>query len=255
MPTEKSLLTLMLIELSLLLCLAFGSPVPSDNIYYLSLGDSYAAGVDPTINGHISPTYSYADALYGLLKKDHDNLKLIKYACSGVTSDGVIKEDLCNKNNTNYSQLDQAVDFMKSNKGLVKFVTIIVGTNDLHVCEDDNDKCNSKVLDKISNNLNKVIIPKLKEAGGESVIYAGSTYYNPSRNSLDDRLLTVYHANGFKVADMRTIFDTNNTAEYKTNLCFYTNYCDKYHDSHPNVIGSYLIGDQHYKVLTSINIQ
>src|SRR5947207_182950 len=121
MSTEKSFLTLVVV-LFLLLFLAFRSPVPSDRIYYLSLGDSFAAGVECTPKGCISPAYSYANALYELLKKDHSNLELIKYGCSGVTSNGIINQNRCNKANPDYSQLDQAVDFMKSNEGMIRFV-------------------------------------------------------------------------------------------------------------------------------------
>ncbi|CAG8651035.1 3633_t:CDS:1 [Ambispora gerdemannii] len=258
MSTEKSFLSFVVL---LLLCLPFGSTAPSrptassDNIYYLSLGDSFAAGVKPIApNETITPAYSYADALYELLllKKDYNNLKLIKYGCSGATSDDIVSLDKCNQENPKYSQLDQVINFMKSNRGLVKFVTINIGVNDFHRYRNDKDidGCFSKILKNISNNLTDIIIPKLKEAGGEGVRYAASTYFQRSTNDLDDLLVKIYSENGFRVADIRSVFGTNgDPAEFKRRVCLYTNSCNKHNNSHPNVEGSRAIGSEYDKEL------
>ncbi|CAG8574973.1 255_t:CDS:1 [Diversispora eburnea] len=242
---------------ALLLCLPFGSTAPSDHTYYLSLGDSFAAGVEPiSPNKSISPAFSYANALYDLLKKNYSNLKLIKYGCSGETSDGLINYNKCSKN-PKYSQLNQAIDFMNSHRGMVKFVTINIGVNDLHKYCHDKDldgKCGSKVLKNLSNNLIDVIIPKLKEAGGEGVQYAGSTYFHRFTNDLNDLSVKIYRENGFRVADIRSVFGTNgDPSEFKRRVCLYTNSCNKYNNSHPNVPGSREIGNLYHKELGPFN--
>ncbi|CAG8534011.1 13257_t:CDS:1 [Ambispora leptoticha] len=252
---EKFFLSLV----ALLLCLSFGSTAPFHHMYYLSLGDSFAAGVKPiSPQKAITPSFSYANVLYYLLKRDsrYSNLKLIKYGCSGATSDDLINQDKCNKNQTNYSQLDQAIDFMKSHRGMVKFVTINIGVNDIHrYCDNTgvNDECVSEASENVSNNLN-VIISKLKEAGGELVQYAGSTYFHKFTNSLDDLLVKIYSENGFRVADIRTVFDTNgDPSEFSKKVCLYTNSCNKFNNSHPNVQGSEAIGLLYYNEFSRNN--
>ncbi|RIB14357.1 hypothetical protein C2G38_1661958 [Gigaspora rosea] len=182
--------------LLLLLCLHFGLNVQSndtDEIYYISLGDSFAAGVEITPENRTTPAYSYANALYDLLKVKYPNLELLKLGISGETSDGLI----------NY-QLNRATDFMTSHKGSTKFITITIGKNDIHRTH-------------LINNLNNIIIPQLKEAGGENVQYT-STYYRNTSLAYD--LIDVYGKNGFKVVDLRTII-TNNTLCNYTYLCTY----------------------------------
>ncbi|CAG8479405.1 17603_t:CDS:1, partial [Gigaspora margarita] len=206
MLTEKAFSFTLL----LLLCLHFGLNVQSNDtneIYYISLGDSFAAGVEitgPPPGNRTTPAYSYANALYDLLKVKYPNLELLKLGISGETSDGLIEY-----------QLNNATDFMTSHKGLTKFITITIGANDIHRTH-------------LINNLNNTIIPQLKEAGGENVQYMASTYYK--NTSLAYNLIDVYGKNGFKVVDLRTII-TNDT------LCNYTYLCT-YNDIHLNEAGN-----------------
>ncbi|CAG8731772.1 2768_t:CDS:2 [Dentiscutata erythropus] len=196
--------------------------------YYISLGDSYAAGVEitgPSPEKYTTSAYSYVDALYDLLKAKYKNLELIKLGISGKTSDGLINDELTN--------------FMKSHYGLTKFITITIGTNDMHICKNDASECFNKALNNLTNNLKNIIIPQLKEAGGENVHYMASTYYlNPL---LDDRLIDIYSKNGFKVVDLRTII-----TDYTR--CSYTYTCT-HNNSHPNEDGSYAIGKAFYEII------
>ncbi|CAG8834946.1 24870_t:CDS:1, partial [Racocetra persica] len=135
-------------------------------IYYLALGDSFPSGV--SISGtppgnKTFPAYSYVDALYDLLKKNNANLEFKKFARGGEPSDGLIA-----------NQLDNVTNFMKSNSGLTKFVTITTGINDFRNCPNSTNfsECFKSSLNNLMNNLNNTIIPRLKEAGGEGVQYA-----------------------------------------------------------------------------------
>ncbi|CAG8630598.1 21024_t:CDS:1 [Cetraspora pellucida] len=226
--------TLFSFTLLLLLCL----PLRLNALYYVSLGDSFAAGVDisgPYPGNKITPSYSYANALYKLLKKHtnlkskkvahHTNIKLKKFARSGETSDGLIA-----------NQLTNATNFMKSNPGLTKVVTITIGKNDFNHCfppykTSNITKCLGHALNHLVKNLNEKIIPCLKEAGGEGVQYAATTYYNYFSyfKMLDDKLVSLYVNNGFEVIDIKHIITDDM-------ICDYTHWCN-YKDWHPNLNG------------------
>ncbi|CAG8696476.1 11701_t:CDS:2, partial [Gigaspora margarita] len=175
-----------------------------DKIYYISLGDSYAVGAK------------------------HQNLELLKLGISGISSDGLINRELNN-----------ATDFMKSHIGSIMLITITIGTNDFHECKSETDQCFKNSLNHLMDNLNNIVIPQLKEAGGENVQYMASTYY--LLPSLDDSLIDVYSKNGFKVVDLRTII-TNDT------MCNYTYWCTN-RDRHPNHEGHRAIGEHFFEIL------
>ncbi|RIB15444.1 hypothetical protein C2G38_2247633 [Gigaspora rosea] len=233
MLSEK---TLFLFTLLLLLYLPFRKNAQQNDtgkIYYISIGDSFAEGLKitgPLPGNRTFPAYSYADALHYLLSKKYKNLELLKYGRGGHTSD-----DLINK------QLNKTIDFVKSNSGLTKLITITIGTNDVSKCNSTNNTCYYNKLDNLKNNLNNIIIPKLKEAGGEGVKYAASTYF--WYPSLEDTLVDIYNKNEFKVADLRSIINFSNNT-----ICNYTYWCE-YHDVHPNTDGVNAIGGLFYKVL------
>ncbi|CAG8826899.1 13463_t:CDS:1, partial [Dentiscutata erythropus] len=140
-------------------------------------------------------------------------------------------------------QLKSSTDFMKSHRGLTKFITITIGANDIHRCNTSYTEC----LNHLINNLNNIIIPKLKDAGGEDIQYAASLYYFHGHldNGLSDGLTDVYSKNGFKVVDLRTII----TSDTK---CNYT-YCN-YHNPHPNKVGQFVIGEHFHEKLTEFGI-
>ncbi|CAG8490687.1 12566_t:CDS:2 [Cetraspora pellucida] len=212
---------------------------PLNALYYIALGDSFAAGVDisgPYPGNKITPSYSYANAFHKLLKKhgkkhtnlkskNFANIKLKKFARSGETSDGLIA-----------NQLTNATNFMKSNPGSTKLVTITIGKNDFNHCfppskPSNLTECLDHALNHLVKNLNKKIIPSLKEAGGEGVQYAATTYYNYFSyfKMLDDKLVSLYVNNGFEVIDINHIITDDM-------ICDYTHWCG-YKDWHPNSNG------------------
>ncbi|CAG8490668.1 12565_t:CDS:1, partial [Cetraspora pellucida] len=228
MLTEETFSFTLLLLLSLFLPLRLNALSDDNNkIYYLALGDSFPSGV--SISGlppgnKIFPAYSYADALYDMLKKKNTNLELKKFARGGEPSDDLI-----------INQLNNVTNFMKSNSGLTKLVTITTGINDFRNCSNSTNfsECFKSKLNNLTSNLNNMIIPRLKEAGGEGVQYVGTTYF--FYPSLDDSLVSIYSANGFKVVDFRRII-TNDTK------CDYTYQC-KYGDIHPTPNGSQAIAN------------
>ena len=100
------------------LLLAFAQPVaavgPGSSgdhapVYYLSLGDSLAAGVQPI--GDPTDLYrtdeGYADQLYAIATSWYPNLELVKLGCPGETTGTMIDGGICAYDHG--SQLDQAV--------------------------------------------------------------------------------------------------------------------------------------------------
>ncbi|CAG8827407.1 28994_t:CDS:2, partial [Gigaspora margarita] len=205
----------------------------TNKTYYIALGDSFAHGVHNPSNKS-SRSYAYTDALYERLKENIPNLEFKRLAKGGLGTRHIIT-----------GQLKKATDFMKSHSGLTKLITITTGRNDFVGCSPKHpnvSECLQTKLEKITYNLNNTIIPMLKEAGGESVQYAATTYFNafPYFNLLDDRLIDVYTGNGFKVADLRHII-TNES------VCNYSYWC-KGHHGHPNKLGSRAIADVIFKL-------
>jgi hypothetical protein len=58
----------------------------SPTIYYLSLGDSLAAGTNATGVGVAYTDMGYADQLYSALAADEPKLKLVKLGCPGEST-------------------------------------------------------------------------------------------------------------------------------------------------------------------------
>src|SRR5881397_2044891 len=56
--------------------------------YYLSLGDSAAAGLQPL--GMFHEIRGYADQLYDLVRPKFHELRLVKLGCSGETTESLI---------------------------------------------------------------------------------------------------------------------------------------------------------------------
>ncbi len=111
---------------------AIGPGSSGDNapLYYLSLGDSLAAGVQPI--GDPANLYrtdeGYADQLYAMAREWYPNLKLVKLGCPGETTATMIDGGICAY--PHGSQLDEAVSFLHAHGRFVAFVSIDIGSND-----------------------------------------------------------------------------------------------------------------------------
>jgi lysophospholipase L1-like esterase len=146
--------------------------------YYVSLGDSLAAGFQP--NGVLDR--GYADELHRLLAPGHQKLRLVKLGCSGESAASMRLGSLppevgfsCGppgfyrQRYSRGTQLAEAVSFLQRHRGLVDLVTIDVGANDL---------LSGLGRASIRNNL-PVILAELRGAAGPGVPIVGMSYYDP----------------------------------------------------------------------------
>jgi lysophospholipase L1-like esterase len=146
-------------------------------MYYLSLGDSLAAGQQPIgdpDNRHRTND-GYADQLYQMAKAHYPKLRHVKLGCAGgETTTTFIAGGVCDYRHG--SQLDEAVNFLRAHRKFVAFVTIDIGWNDFP-CQ-DGVSCIPEGLATIGTNLPR-ILDTLQAAAGPRVPIVGGTLYDP----------------------------------------------------------------------------
>jgi lysophospholipase L1-like esterase len=201
---------------------ASASPAGSDGLdqgrpertYYLSLGDSLAAGIQPVG----SANQGYPDQLIRQLRRDQDlpQLRLEKLGCGGETTATMVEGGLCAY--PSGSQLDEALAFLERHPGQVALITIDLGANDFLQCGGDAG-C---AFAQIEANL-PVILAELRQAAGPDVPIVAMNYYQPfvvdwfddpaageaaAAGSVvfNDFLEGIYAAAGAPVADVETAF-------------------------------------------------
>jgi lysophospholipase L1-like esterase len=200
-----------------------GSHAP---LYYLSLGDSLAAGVQPTGDpADMQRTdEGYADQLYGMAKAWYPNLRLVKLGCPGETTGTMITGGICAYHHG--SQLNEAVKFLKAHRKFVAFVSIDIGFNDFP-CQTDLS-CLPSGMATIGTNL-PTILGALRDAAGTETPIVGATIYDPFLGywltgpegqafaqltvwgaivPLNQLLTGIYGAAGMPVADVESAFST-----------------------------------------------
>jgi lysophospholipase L1-like esterase len=194
-------------------------------LYYLSLGDSLAAGVQPIGDpaNRFRTDCGYADQLHRAIRDDLPALEHVKLGCPGESTTTMIHGGICSY--PHGSQLDEAVSFLHAHREFVAFVTIDLGANDF-ACNDL--PCFPAGVASIQQNL-PAILAALREAAGPDVPIVGMTLYDPllaawflgpdgeafARLSVDagfiplNGLLTgIFQAGGADLADVATAFST-----------------------------------------------
>jgi lysophospholipase L1-like esterase len=144
--------------------------------YYLSLGDSLAAGVQPTgdpADGHRTSA-GYPDQLYQLARGHYPKLRHVKLGCPGETTASMIDGGICAYRHG--SQLDEAMAFLRAHRRFVSFVTIDIGWNDFP-CR-TGVECIQPGTVTIGQNL-PTILAALREAAGPKVPIVGMNLYDP----------------------------------------------------------------------------
>lgn len=154
--------------------------------YYLSLGDSVAAGWQPNPDTGVASITSegYTDQLYRRLRDAVPGLVHQKMACPGETTLSMINGGgphaaLCGYPLGN-SQLMQAVAFILSHPGKVAFITIDIGVNDVLSClsAPNVPGCVAGVLPSVGTRLGQILYT-LRVTAGYTGPIVGMNYYNP----------------------------------------------------------------------------
>ena len=208
---------------------AGGSRGEHAKLYYVSVGDSLAAGVQPI--GDPADLYrtdeGYAEQLLAIARVESPKLSLVKLGCPGETTTTMIAGGICAY--PHGSQLDEAVSFLKAHRQFVAFVTIDIGANDFP-CQAA--ECIPAGAAAIQANL-PTILTALREAVGPGVPIVGMTIYNPFlaawllgpegqafaqlsatylMGPVNALLRGIYVAAGAGVADIETAFSSNDFA-------------------------------------------
>jgi lysophospholipase L1-like esterase len=147
--------------------------------YYVSLGTSLAAGTQP---GSLFTNEGYADQLHRILQVKDRKLQLVKLGCPGETTVSMITGEGSICTYRGGSQLNEAVAFLRANRGVVSLVTIDMGANDLLPCVGEDgaidELCIGDAFGNVNDNL-PFILTALREAAGAGVPIVAMNYYNP----------------------------------------------------------------------------
>jgi lysophospholipase L1-like esterase len=247
-PKTTTLLAALAVVL-LAIGLAPTASASSAPVYYVALGDSLAAGVQPlpesSDNTLMAPNGTrpgYVDLIYAAERAEVPNLHLRNFGCPGATTRSIISGGSTDLN-CGYgtgSQLDTAVDFLQAHPGEIAFITIDIGANDLAPCfvalDFSSDCLNTggfQPLSAVTANL-QTILAQLRAAAGSGVPIVGMNYYDPFLGfwvfgapglavpsvefivGLNDALEGVYQAAGAPVADVETAFAVTDFASTRT---------------------------------------
>ena len=208
---------------------AGGSSADKAKIYYLSVGDSLAAGVQPIGNPDdlFRTNHGYAEQLLETARARYPKLSLEKLGCPGETTTTMIQGGICTYDEG--SQLDEAVAFLHAHRQFVAFVTIDIGANDFP-CQAA--ECIPAGVGTIQANL-PTILAELREAAGPGVPIVGMTLYNPFlanwllgsqgqaiaqasatqlMGPVNQVLRGLFVAGGARVADIEEAFSSNDFA-------------------------------------------
>ena len=145
--------------------------------YYVSLGDSYAAGYQPGKGA--TPGYTTYVAR-------HTGLTLVNFGCSGATTTSLLTTVGCpvvlphTAGGVTYpttTQIAAATAFIAAHKGHIGLITVSIGGNDVVPCAKSTNtiSCVGTAVTNIKTNVTS-IAAQLRAAAGPKVPLIGSTY-------------------------------------------------------------------------------
>jgi hypothetical protein len=154
--------------------------------YYLSLGDSYAAGNQPVASAwDHKDSHGFAYQVVDLAKAKGYRFDLLNFGCGGATTTTVLQQVGCTVDNpgpdtTSYPTQTQAAAasrFISRHRGQIGLITISIGGNDLLACQAAAQllSCATRVLKVVKRNLT-VLLASLRHAAGPGVPIVGTTY-------------------------------------------------------------------------------
>jgi lysophospholipase L1-like esterase len=151
---------------------------------YVSVGDSYAAGYQPSGPHQGSTTRNgFAYQVVPRAKARGYDLQLVNFGCGGATTTSILQSPGCSQlgpDGQNYSGQPQAAaadDFLRTNRGRVALITVSVGGNDVTKCATQPDPvtCVTSAVAAIKTNLS-AFVHGLRDAAGPDVPIVGITY-------------------------------------------------------------------------------
>jgi lysophospholipase L1-like esterase len=154
--------------------------------YYVSLGDSYAAGFQPTAPGKGANTRNgFAYQVPTLAKARGYRYKLVNFGCAGATTVSLLEQADCDpralgpggRQYAGRTQIAAAQRFLRRHRGKVGLITVSIGGNDVTRCarEADPIPCVVAAVTAINENVT-TIAQRLRKVAGPNVRIVGITY-------------------------------------------------------------------------------
>jgi lysophospholipase L1-like esterase len=176
---------MVIVALVALLVLPAAAQAKDKRQLYVSLGDSYATGFQPTAAGQGANTRNgFAYQIPKFAKARGWGLKLVNFGCGGETTVSLLeRKTACpglgpdGVDYTGRTQIAAAERFLRQHRGKVALVTVSIGGNDVTKCAREADPvgCVGKAVESIKQNVT-VIAKRLRKAGGKRVKIVGTTY-------------------------------------------------------------------------------
>ena len=153
--------------------------------YYVSLGDSYAAGYQRFSATDARTTRDgFAYQVVPKARARGYDLKLVNFGCGGETSVSILaRKTRCGglgPGGVDYAGVTQATAaerFLRKHRGQVKLITVSIGGNDVTACvkEADPVACIGPAMDHVKAN-GKALLKRLRKAAGPKTRIVGTTY-------------------------------------------------------------------------------
>jgi len=161
-----------------------GAHATSGPLYYVSLGDSYAAGYQPTSakGGHTSTNgFAYQATRLAAAKGYH--YTLVNFGCGGATTTSILTTEGCPQlgpgapTYPTETQAMAAEQFIEAHKGQIGLITVSIGGNDVTACAASPMPipCVATAVGTIKTNLS-TLLQGLRTAAGPDVRIVGITY-------------------------------------------------------------------------------
>jgi lysophospholipase L1-like esterase len=162
------------------------TPAPKPDLY-VSLGDSYASGYQPTAVGKGRNTrHGFAYQVPGSAKKRGYALKLVNFGCGGATTTSLLRTKSCppralgpgGEPYPKATQLHAAELYLRAHRGEVALITVSIGGNDVTSCArgaGDPVACVAAAVKTVDKNVRQ-IAERLRKAAGPKVRITGTTY-------------------------------------------------------------------------------
>ena len=152
--------------------------------YYVSLGDSYATGYQPTASSG-GTRNGFAYQVPKLARAKGYRYRLVNFGCGGETTVSLLERTTrCGgpgPGGVDYAgrtQIAAAERFVRRNRAKVGLITVSIGGNDVTQCARgvaDPVPCVAAAVGKIRENVTK-IAARLRKAAGKRVRIVGTTY-------------------------------------------------------------------------------
>lgn len=155
--------------------------------FYLSIGDSYAAGYQPlgTKNKGKTSTNGFAYQLTALEMKMGHDLQVVNLGCVGATTTSLLQRKGCKPtalgpgaaNYPSQTQAQAAIAFASGHRADLGLITVVIGGNDVTRCALAKNvaACLTQALVVVKKNLGS-FLPALRAAAGPNVPIIGLTY-------------------------------------------------------------------------------